>query len=68
MKYLYKKLRGKIKEIYGSQKKFADKLGVSENSVSNKLSCKTEFSQSDVEKWAVLLGIRRVDYGEFFYT
>jgi len=68
LKYSYKKLRGKIKEIYGSQKKFADKLGVSENSVSNKLSCKTEFSQSDVEKWADFLEIRRVDYGEFFYT
>lgn len=68
MPYSYKKLRGRIKELYGSQKKFAEKLRVSENSISNKLSCKTEFSQSDVEKWAVLLGIRRVDYGEFFYT
>lgn len=68
MHYSYKKLRGRIKELYGSQKKFSDKLGISENAVSNKLSQKTEFSQSDVERWAVLLGIRRVDYGEFFYT
>lgn len=68
MPYSYKKLRGKIKELYVSQKKFAEKLRVSENSISNKLSCKTEFSQSDVEKWADFLEIRRVDYGEFFYT
>ena len=68
MPYSYKKLRGKIKELYVSQKKFAEKLRVSENSISIKLSCKTEFSQSDVEKWADFLEIRRVDYGEFFYT
>ena len=47
MQYNYKKLRGRIVEKYGSQKNFADILGVSENSVSKKMQGKTGFSQED---------------------
>lgn len=36
MPYTYNKLRGRIVEIYGTQGKFAEKLGVSKNSVSKK--------------------------------
>lgn len=33
MPYTYNKLRGRIIEKYGTQSKFAEKLGVSKNSV-----------------------------------
>lgn len=68
MRYSYRKLRGRITEIFGSQAAFALVLGLSKISVSHKLTGKSGFSQEDVEKWAKLLGIKRCEYGEFFYT
>lgn len=67
MQYAYRKLKGRIKEVFGTQAAFAVALGISKNSVSKKLTRKTEFSQSDVERWAELLHINRCEYGEFFY-
>lgn len=68
MKYEYRKLRGRIKEIFGTQVEFARVLNLSKNCVSKKLTGKTEFSQSDVERWAKLLDIDRAEYGLYFYT
>lgn len=68
MRYKYRKLRGRITEFFGTQAAFALALGLSKNSVSKKLTGKTEFSQSDVEQWAKLLNIQRSEYGEFFYA
>lgn len=68
MRYSYRKLRGRITEVFGSQAAFAKAIGLSKISVSKKLTCKTEFSQSDVERWSKLLNIKRSEYGEFFYT
>lgn len=68
MQYAYRKLRGRITEVFGTQAAFALALGISKISVSKKLNGKTEFSQSDVEQWAELLHINRCEYGEFFYT
>lgn len=48
MSYTYNKLRGRIIEMYGTQGKFAEKLGISKNSVSKKMNCQTEFSQADI--------------------
>lgn len=67
MQYAYRKLRRRIKEVFVTQKAFAAALGVSQNCVVNKLNCKWEFSQSDVEQWAALLEIERQEYGEYFY-
>lgn len=67
MQYAYKKLKGRITEVFGTQANFAEAVGISKNSVSKKLTGKTEFSQSDVERWAKLLHIDRCEYGEFFY-
>ncbi len=53
--YLYSKLKGRIVERYGTQANFARKIGISKNSISKKLTGKTEFSQSDIEQWAELL-------------
>ncbi len=68
MSYSYNKLKGKIVELYGTQGNLAKKIGISKNSMSKKLTGKTEFSQSDIEQWAGLLNIERKDYGEFFFT
>lgn len=68
MPYTYNKLKGKIVEVFGNQNNFASKLGVSEVSVSRKLNRKTEFSQSDIERWSNLLGIETAEYGDYFFA
>lgn len=68
MQYTYRKLKGRITEVFGNQAAFAIALGLSKISVSHKLTGKSGFSQEDVERWANLLGIQRSEYGEFFYT
>lgn len=68
MPYTYNKLRGRIIEVYGTQSKFAEKLGVSKNSVSKKMNCQTEFSQADIIQWSMLLNVQKDEYGEYFFT
>lgn len=55
MPYRYDKLRGRIIEKCGSQAKFADKIGLSQNSVSRKLNCDVGFSQTDMLNWATIV-------------
>lgn len=70
--YLYSKLKAKLKgrivERYGTQANFASKLGISKNSMSKKLTCKTEFSQTGIIRWAELLGIEKGEYEEYFFA
>lgn len=66
--YKYNKLRGKIIEKYGTQEKFAKAVGISENSLSKKMHCKTGISQSDICLWGKLLDIPVSEYGEYFFT
>ena len=49
-------------EKYGSQEKFARKIGISRVSVSKKLNGVTGFSQNDIEDWALALDIKSPDY------
>lgn len=66
--YEYNKLRGRIYEKYGSQKEFAKALGISENSFSLKMNCKTGFSQADMIACAELLDIPADEYGQYFFA
>lgn len=68
MPYTYSKLKGRITELYGTQGNFAKKVGISKNSMSKKLTCKTEFSQKDIIQWSVLLNLNKDEYGEYFFT
>lgn len=64
----YSKLRGKIVEKYGSQTAFADVIGRTEQSVTAKLSGKTQFSQEDIVIWCNVLGIPVDEVGAYFFT
>lgn len=68
MNYSYNKLIGKIVEKYGTRKKFAEIIQMSENSLSLKLNGKTGFSQEDIDQWAKLLDIDVAEYGSYFFT
>lgn len=63
----YNKLRGKIVEMYGSQKSFAEALNLSEQSVTAKLNGRSEFSQKDIIKWCEVLGINAEHITDYFF-
>ncbi len=44
----YSKLRGKIKEIYGTQDAFAEDLGLGRVTLSQRLNNLSDFSQSEI--------------------
>ncbi len=64
----YSKLRGRIVEKYGSQRQFADKVGVSEQTITSKMNGRVAISQEDVVTWSELLDIEAVDIGAYFFA
>lgn len=55
--YNYSRIRGKIKEIFGTQEAFSKAIGLSATTVSDKLNQKVEWSQKEMEKTMVALKI-----------
>lgn len=68
LQFDYEKLRGKIKEMFGSQRNLAKALGVSEKTLSLKLMNKGSFSQGEIVKILFLLRIDPVWAKEYFFT
>ncbi len=68
MAYDYSKLQGRIVEKYGTQGKFAHALGMSEHSLSKKLSGQTFFKQPEIDKSCELLEIAAPNVHEYFFT
>jgi len=64
----YNKIRGKIVEVFGSQREFAKAIGLSEQSVTAKLNGRTDLSQDDILKWADALNLEASDIGNYFFT
>ena len=64
----YSKLRGRIREIYGSEREFAQQIGIANVALSAKLNGKTRFSQDDIRKFAKMLHIIGDDIGVYFFT
>ena len=63
-----RKLRGKIREVYGTEGKFAEALNTSQISVSRRFNDKVEFSKSDMELWCNMLGIPLEESGKYFFA
>lgn len=68
MLFLYNKLRGKIKEVCGSDAVFAERMGVSKATISAKLNNKTEFSQPEILLATSILGIDASEIPLYFFT
>lgn len=68
MAYNYSKLLGKIIEKYGTRGKFAEKMGFSERTLSQKLNASIDFKQSEMEKAAYLLGFELAEIPLYFFT
>ena len=66
--YHYRKLRGKIVEIYGSQAAFSKAIGLTQNTLSMKLNGKVDLSKRDMLLWGDLLEIPLEEYPNYFFT
>lgn len=67
MRTIYNKLRGRIVELYGSQKKFASEISLSEQSITAKLNGRSDFTQEDILKWSNALKISKEEIGTYFF-
>jgi hypothetical protein len=63
----YSKLRGKIKEVCGTQEVFAKRIGIGTVSLSQRLNNQLEFSQDEMFKACDILGINSEDISEYFF-
>ena len=68
MAFNYSKLKGRIVEIFGSQTKFAKAMKMSERTLSFKISGKVSWKQREIVEAISLLGLKKDDIQEYFFT
>ena len=66
MEYNSAKLRGKIAEVYKTQARFAEAVGISERSISLKMSGKVAWRSDEIVKAAQLLSIEPQNIADYF--
>lgn len=66
--YDYSKLRGRIKEKFGTQENFAEAIKIGTVSLSKRLNCSLEFSQNEINRAVDVLSIPRESITEYFFT
>lgn len=64
----YTKLRGRIRERFGSERAFAEALCASQQTVSAKLNNKTLFTQEEIRTACTVLQIKTADIPTYFFT
>lgn len=66
-KFDYSKLRGKIRE-FGTQEAFANAIGISTVTLSEKLNNKSQFTQNEINKTVDILKIEPEEIPIYFFT
>lgn len=64
----YNKLKGRIKEILGTQSKLAEKIKLDDTTISNKLCNNTYFNQKEIITISSILNIDYKEIPEYFFT
>lgn len=67
-KYNYNKLKGMIKEYFGTQEKFGEELGLSSVSINYKLNNRVPFTQDEISESIKLLNISPEDIQCIFFN
>lgn len=69
-RYDYSKLRGRITEKLGSNRIFAEKLGISDTALYNKLQNRVPFNQDEILKAITedVLDIEDTEIRKYFFT
>ena len=68
MQYDYSKLDGLVKEKFGARYKFAEAIGISEKSMSDKFNNKVGWKQSEIIKGCQLMKIPRENIHVYFFN
>lgn len=63
----YGKLREKIKNVFGTIGKFAIAMGKDRSTISNKLNGLAAWTQDEIEKTCMLLGISMDEVSDYFF-
>ena len=66
--YNYNKLKGLIREKYITNANFANKIGISLTSLSNKLNNKVAWSQPEIYASKIALDLTEKEIDEIFFT
>ena len=64
----YPKLRGAIREKFGTQEAFAKALAMSETTLSSRLTGKTEWTRQEIEDTCRLLNIPIAEAHAYFFA
>ena len=67
MSFDYSSLSGKIVEKFGTQYKFAERLGIAERTLSLKLNSKVYWKNSEIVEICKLLDIDKDDIPKYFF-
>lgn len=67
MVYDYSKLRGLIREVFGTQAAFAVAIGTSPCSISKKLNNKSEWTKKEMNKSSEVLGFHADEIPQYFF-
>ena len=68
MAFDYSKLKGKIKEICGTQDEFARQIGIGRVSLSQRLNNYLDFSQNEIKRACEVLELADADIPLYFFT
>lgn len=68
MTWNYSKLNGKICEVFGTQRKFAEAMGISEHSISKKLNGEVGWKQTEIKKACDVLDLNLNDIPIYFFA
>lgn len=68
MNYNYSKLKGRIKEKYGTQENFARAIGITQPTTSFKINGKASWNQGEIVKAIEVLGLSKDDIVEYFFN
>lgn len=68
VRFDYRRLRGRIKEVCGTQDAYADKIRLGRVSVSQRLNNILDFSQSEMLRSAEVLGFTTAEIPVYFFT
>lgn len=63
----YSKLRGKIKEVFGTEGAFARAMGYNRGTISAKLNNQSEWTRADIQKACFLLGVPFSEVEHYFF-
>ena len=68
MYFDYSKLRGRIREKYGTEQKFAVTMGIGRVSLSSKLNNESDFTRKQMLRAAEVLDLDATQIPEYFFT